>query len=164
MLPEFVTLGVYGCTETAFFQTLQAAKVDTFCDLRRRRGVRGAGYAFANAVRLEARLTELGIRYLHRLDLAPSVALRQQQANVDAASHVAKRQRATLSPLFVAAYEQECLAHFDSLAFVASLGSEAKVVALFCVEQAAAACHRSLVAARLEEELGVHVLDLTCAR
>ena len=51
-MPDFVTIGVYGFDESSFFQTLQNAGVDTFCDLRARRGVRGAAYAFANGERL----------------------------------------------------------------------------------------------------------------
>ena len=64
--------------------------VDTFCDLRARRGVRGREYAFANSQRLQARLAELGIRYVHRLDLAPSAATRSQQHAADAATHTRK--------------------------------------------------------------------------
>src|SRR4051812_16785995 len=77
--PKIVTIGVYGFDEAGFFQALQAAQVDTFCDIRRRRGVRGAEYAFANRQRLAARLAALGIRYLHRLDLAPTNAMRAVQ-------------------------------------------------------------------------------------
>jgi len=35
------------------------------------------------------------------------------------------------------------------------MGSKAHVVALFCVEREPKACHRSLVADRLADELGV---------
>ena len=46
MNPKIVTIGVYGFDETGFFRALQDAEVDTFCDIRDRRGVRGATYAF----------------------------------------------------------------------------------------------------------------------
>jgi len=46
---EFVTIGVYGWDAERFFAALKAAQVDTFCDIRDRRGVRGAEYAFATA-------------------------------------------------------------------------------------------------------------------
>ena len=88
---EFVTIGVYGFDATTFFAALQNAKVDTFCDIRRRRAVRGAAYAFANHQRLEARLVELGIRYLHYIDLAPTTALRGIQ---DACRQSQKNQEA----------------------------------------------------------------------
>lgn len=160
MTPEIVTIGVYGFDEAGFFQTLRDAGVDTFVDIRRRRAVRGAAYAFANSQRLQARLGELGIRYIHWLDLAPGQALRQMQEEADKASKTARRQRVALDPAFVAAYQRERLDNFDSLQFVAGLGPEARVVALFCVERAPAACHRSLVAERLAHDLGVRVVHL----
>jgi len=159
-MTEFVTIGVYGFDAASFFSALQGANVDTFCDIRRRRAVRGAAYAFANRLRLEARLAELGIRYVHYVDLAPSKALRGTQDATDKESKIKKRQRATLSAAFVAGYEAECLEHFDSAAFVASLGAEARVVALCCVEREPAACHRSVLADRLQRDLGVPVTHL----
>ena len=33
---KIVTIGVYGSTEAQFFEALQEAGVDTFCDIRRR--------------------------------------------------------------------------------------------------------------------------------
>ena len=157
---KVVTIGAYGYDAERFFAALQAAGVDTFCDVRRRRGVRGSEYACANRARLEARLAELGIRYVHRLDLAPSNELRQAQYDVDAAEHIGKRQRHALAPGFVDGYQREQLATFDSRAFAESLGPDAGVVALFCVEAEPAACHRSLVAARLAADLGVPVENL----
>jgi uncharacterized protein (DUF488 family) len=160
-LPEFVTIGVYGFDAEQFFQALVAARVDTLCDIRRRRGVRGAEYAFANSQRLQERLAELGIRYLHYIDLAPSTALRKQQEAADKQGHTARRKRALLSPQFVQGYEQSVLADFDAAAFVASLGPDARVAALLCVEREPAACHRSLLAAHLHAKLGVSVRHVT---
>jgi uncharacterized protein (DUF488 family) len=160
MTPEFVTIGVYGFAETSFFRALQDAGVDTLCDIRQRRGVRGSTYAFANSQRLQARLAELGIRYIHRKDLAPGKQVRERQHTADKASKTAKRQRATLSPAFIAAYREEILAGFDSEQFVADLGPKARVVALFCVEREPAACHRSLVAERLEKDLTITITHI----
>ena len=157
---KIVTIGAYGYDAEHFFAALQAAGVDAFCDIRRRRGVRGRDYAFANRARLAARLAELGIRYLHPIELAPSNLLRQMQYAIDAAAHVSKRQRQVLSPTFADGYRQECLATFDSHQFAADLGPEARVVALFCVETEAAVCHRSLVAERLAPELPLPVEHL----
>lgn len=157
---KIVTIGAYGYDAEHFFAALQAAGVDVFCDIRRRRGVRGRDYAFANRARLAARLAELGIRYLHPIELAPSNVLRQMQYAIDAAAHVRKRQRQVLSPTFADGYRQECLATFDSHQFAADLGPEARVVALFCVETEAAVCHRSLVAERLAQELHLPVEHL----
>ena len=157
MKPKFVTIGLYGFDDASFFQALSAAQVDTFCDIRWRRGVRGSDYTFANSQRLQARLVEMGIRYLHRKDLAPTPAVRQRQNEADKASKTAKRQRAGLSPAFVDAYREEILAHFDPQSLLDDLPPDAQVVALFCVEREPAACHRSLVAEKLREVLGVIV-------
>jgi hypothetical protein len=160
-MPEFITIGAHGWDAERFFGALVAAGVDTFCDLRARRGVRGREYAFANSQRLQARLAELGIRYVHRLDLAPSAATRSQQHAADEATHTAKRSRAILSPAFIESYHRERLAGFDAAAFVADLGSDARVIALFCVEREPVACHRSLLAERLTHDLDVKVTHLT---
>jgi hypothetical protein len=163
-VPKLVTLGVYGCTEAAFFTALQAAGVDTFCDIRYRRGVRGSAYAFANSARLQRRLAELGIRYLHFRDLAPSPALRQRQALADKAQGTTKRQRQALGDVFRTGYAEECLAQFNSHEFLERLGPEARVVALFCVEREPAACHRSLLAGKLKQDVGVEVDHLRPGR
>jgi uncharacterized protein (DUF488 family) len=163
MTPEFVTIGVYGFDEAGFFQALCDAAVDTFVDIRRRRGVRGAAYAFGNSQRLQEGLAELGIHYIYRPDLAPSQAVRQTQEAADKASKTAKRQRTGLDPAFVTAYQRERLDNFDSQQFLADLGPEARMVALFCVEREPAACHRSLVAERLVQDLGVRVVHVAPA-
>jgi uncharacterized protein (DUF488 family) len=160
-LPKIITLGVYGTTEAGFFGALAAAGVDTFCDIRLRRGVRGSQYAYANSRRLQARLAELSIRYLHIKELAPSRDLRQRQDAADKSARTRKRKRTELSEPFITGYCEERLKGFDSGKFIDQLGREARVVALFCVERAFGACHRSLVAARLQRDLGVEVVHLT---
>jgi uncharacterized protein (DUF488 family) len=159
-MPSLVTIGVYGSDEASFFAVLQQSGVDTFVDIRARRGVRGAAYAFANSQRLQARLAGLGIRYVHRSDLAPGAETRAQQFAADKASKTGKRQRTVLDPEFAAAYRQERLAGFDSRQFIVDLGPDAHVVALFCVEREPAACHRSLLATRLQRDLGLPVKHL----
>lgn len=158
--PDIITIGVYGYTEEAFFQALQSARVDTFVDVRRRRGVRGSEYAFANSQRLQGRLEEMGIRYLYALDLAPTNAIRNAQYAIDKESGTAKRQRSTLSPAFIDAYTSDILATADLDSFKASLPEDAAVVALFCVERVPEACHRSLLAARLATDYGLSVAHL----
>jgi uncharacterized protein (DUF488 family) len=157
---KIVTIGVFGFSEEAFFDALQTARVDTFCDIRQRRGVRGAPYAFCNSQRLQTRLAELGIRYLHRKDLAPTTAVRQIQYDADKANNVAKRQRATLGQAFIDAYQETVLADFEAQSLLDDLEIGAQVVALFCVEREPGACHRSLVADKLQEELGLEVEDI----
>ena len=157
-----ITIGVYGFSEEAFFEKLRAAAVDTFCDIRWRRGVRGRVYAFANSGRLQNRLAELGIRYLHFRQLAPSPELRQRQADADKAARIQKRKRVALGEAFIAGY-REAMAGFDSRKFIEALGETARVAALFCVERDPAACHRSLLTERLQNDLGseIEVAHLT---
>lgn len=154
---KVVTIGVYGASEAGFFGALQEAGVDTFIDIRRRRGVRGAAYAFANSQRLQTRLAELGIRYVHLLELAPTEAVRDYQRAADARSKATRRERSQISPAFAEAYRREILEPQTAQLFVDALPDDARVVALFCVEREAAACHRSLAAAWLAEELAVDV-------
>lgn len=157
---KVVTIGAIGYSAETFFAALQAAGVDTLVDVRRRRAVRGRDYAFANSQRLQAGLTERGIRYLHRLDLAPPADIRRRQTDADKAAGVAKRQRVAISPLFVEAYEREVLGNFDPRSLRDELPDDAAVIALLCVERLPSACHRSLLAERLGREWDVEVEHL----
>jgi len=161
MQPEIVTIGVYGFEREAFFQALLDTHVDIFCDLRARRGVRGSQYTFVNSARLQQSLQEIGIRYVHCKELAPSAALRAVQTEEDRQAHIAKRVRSTLSQRFIQGYKQEYLALFDARQFMTQISENAAVVCLFCVEHEPDACHRSLVAQHLTQELGLHVTHIT---
>jgi len=153
---KILTIGVYGFSEEAFFQKLQSDGVDTFCDIRWRRGVRGREYAFANNGRLQKRLAELGVRYLHVRELAPTPELGKRQTAADKAAGIKKRKRTTLGEAFIAGYH-EAMANFESRKFIETLGAETKIAALFCVERDPAACHRSLLAERLQRDLGTEI-------
>ena len=76
---EFFTIGVYNSTEQEYFTKLTENNIDTFCDIRQRRGVRGAKYAFVNSNRLQEKLNELDIKYGHVIDLAPTTDIRDLQ-------------------------------------------------------------------------------------
>ena len=157
---KIVTIGVYGFSAETFFAALRQAGVDTFCDIRSRRGVRGSDYVFANRRRLQARLAEMGLRYFYFRELAPSASLRARQAAADKAGHATKSRRTRLAEKFTTGYRQECLRAFESRQFVAQLGPEARVAVLFCVEREPAACHRSLLAERLQQDSGLEVIHL----
>jgi len=118
--------------------------------------VRGPEYAFANSSRLQERLGELGITYLHFRELAPSPELRKRQTAADKAAGIEKRKRSALGEAFIAGYH-EAIAGFDSRRFIESLGVEAQIAALFCVERNPAACHRSLLVERLQQDLGAQL-------
>jgi uncharacterized protein (DUF488 family) len=157
---KIVTIGVYGFGAEEFFRTLVEARVDTFCDLRARRGMRGSQYAFVNSVQLQAKLRELGIRYLHIKELAPSPQNRDKQRTADERAGVAKRDRTMLGEAFKESYRTERLSSFQAADFTEELGDRAQVVALFCVEREPGACHRSLVAEHLARELDLPVEHL----
>jgi uncharacterized protein (DUF488 family) len=160
-IPELiVTIGAYGFDEAGFLQALTDCRVDTFCDLRGRRGMRGSAYAFANSQRLQGALGRLGIRYRHLEELAPTPDIRALQKQDDEQAGVRKREREELSPDFARAYQAAHLAGRAPEWFLAAIGPSARRVALFCVERAPVACHRSLVAGWLSQALGVPVRDL----
>ena len=161
MKPRLITIGVYGFDKDGFFQALLDAQVDTFCDIRLRRGMRGSEYAFVNSTRLQQQLQQLGIRYLHMKELAPSQSIRNQQKVEDKLNRQAKRTRKTLEQTFISAYEAECLSAFDSTDFLQKVGSEAKVISLFCVERDPQACHRSLAAKKIAHDLNLQLEHIT---
>lgn len=157
---QLFTIGVYGKTGEQFFGSLSNAKVDSFCDIRSRRGMRGPLYAFANSTRLQARLSALGIRYYHFRDLAPSDATRQAQRVRDEVEGVGKRSRTVLSSEFKRLYSEERLSRFDSVQFLGRFKPLAERLVLFCVEADPQACHRSILAERLSRDLNAKTIDL----
>ena len=158
-MSRVVTIGVYGFTSESFLDALRGADVRVLLDVRQRRGVRGSEYAWANSQRLQAALAEAGIEYEHHPELAPTTELRQLQYAEDDRQGVGKRSREELAPRYRDRYIGEILDHADLDAVLASL-PEAGAGALFCVERDPEACHRSLVAERLEAEHGLAVTHL----
>ncbi len=157
---EFFTIGVYNSTEKEYFNKLTENRIDTFCDIRQRRGVRGAQYSFVNSNRLQQRLGDLDIKYGHVIDLAPTSEIRELQKEADAQQGELKRDRNKLGKVFTIAYKNKILSHFDFDSFIENLENVgASRVALFCVEEKPEACHRSIVTDRLEQ-LGYKISHL----
>lgn len=149
---EFFTIGVYNSKEQEFFYKLIENNIDTFCDIRQRRGVRGAKYSFVNSNRLQARLKELNINYSHIIALAPTSEIRELQKEVDAKLGEQKRDRNKLGQVFTIAYKNKILANFDFDLFIDKLEKVgASRIVLFCVEEKPKACHRSIVSCKLEK-------------
>jgi uncharacterized protein (DUF488 family) len=128
-------------------------------DVRQRRGVRGAQYAWANSKRLQAALAEAGIDYRHDPELAPTTELRQLQYREDDRLGVGKRSRTELAPEYRRRYLSEILDRVDLAELVAELPDDG-AGALLCVERDPEACHRSLIADRVAAEHGVPVTHL----
>ncbi len=158
MSQRVFTIGAYGFDRGGFFGALEDAGVDIFLDIRQRRGLRGAGYAFANVGRLAPELERRNIVYRHIKELAPDSQIRDLQRAADAASRTLKSKRTELSGAFVEAYTAK-LDHFDWGGLVGELQPFGAPV-LFCVEQRPESCHRSLVAPRLADLLRAEVMNL----
>ena len=157
---EFFTIGVYNLTDQEYFNKLTENSIDTFCDIRQRRGVRGAKYAFVNSNSLQEKLNELDIKYGHVIDLAPTSDIRDLQKETDAQQGELKRDRNKLGKVFTNAYKDRILSHFNFDSFIDKLDEVgANRVVLFCVEEKPEACHRSIVTGKLEK-LGYKITHL----
>jgi len=152
-VPGVATVGVYGFSGETFLDALRAAGVGLILDVRQRRGVRGPQYAWANSKRLQAALADAGIEYEHHPELAPTTELRQLQYREDEREGVGKRSRVRLAPEYTERYTREILDRVDIEGLVAEL-PDGRVSALLCVERDPQACHRSLIAERIETVSG----------
>lgn len=158
---EFFTIGVYNSNEYDFFEKLTSNSIDAFCDIRQRRGVRGSKYSFVNSNRLQERLTEMGIKYAHILDLAPTGEIRTLQKEADLEKGELKSERTHLGEIFMTEYENQILDKFDFDTFIDRLDQVgAHKIVLFCVEELPEACHRSLVARKLKEKYNYKITHL----
>jgi uncharacterized protein (DUF488 family) len=161
MKMEFYTIGVYNSSEKEFFDKLTNNNIDTFCDIRQRRGVRGAKYSFVNSNKLQEMLSELEIKYGHVLNLAPNDEIRNLQKNEDFNNGEKKREREQLGDVFISEYKNKILNKFDFNSFIEQLDNiGAKKIVFFCVEDHAKACHRSIVTKKLEEEYNYKITHL----
>jgi len=158
---KIYTIGVYGSTEEEFFNKLIENRIDTFCDIRQRRGVRGSEYAFANSNRLQSKLAELDIKYAHIFDLAPTTEIREMQYEDDLKQGEKKRSRNQLGGVFSLAYKNKIVQKFDFENFVEKLDEiGASRIGLFCVETKPEACHRSIVANELNKRFNFEIIHL----
>ena len=153
------TVGVYQSSLGDFLDKLRRHRVAMLVDVRQRRGVRGREYAWANSVRLQTALKEAGIQYRHLPELAPTTELRHLQYRADDRNKVGKRSRVELAEAYRRRYLDEVLDRVDLATVLESLPEDA-ITALLCVERDARACHRSLIASRLQEQFGTKVLNL----
>lgn len=157
-MARLATIGVYGFDRDSFLAALGEAQVDLLLDVRQRRGVRGSEYAWANSQRLQAALAEAGIAYSHLNELAPTTEMREAQYREDARRGEGKRSRTALAPEYVRLFTEQVLDPVDLTGIVRWIGDS--TAALLCVERDPEACHRSLIAARMERESGFGVTHL----
>jgi len=158
---NFFTIGVYNSDEITFFQKLLDNKIDTFCDIRQRRGVRGSKYAFVNSNRLQDKLLSLDIKYGYVPQLAPTSEIRDLQKAIDLEKGELKRERQELGKVFTIEYKNQILNSFEFESFFEMLEiAGAKNIALFCVEEHPEACHRSLVTQKLANFYHYNIVHL----
>ncbi len=157
-MAAIATIGVYDFNRDSFLGALTEAGIELVLDVRQRRGVRGSEYAWANSRRLQDSLKEVGIGYSHLKELAPTTELRQAQYRADAKRGEGKRSRTVLASEYARGYTEQILDRVDLAPIVRWIGSSS--AALLCVERDPEACHRSLIAARLQRDWGFSVEDL----
>ena len=158
-MPRIATIGVYEFDAAAFVAELDEAGVTKLFDIRQRRGVRGARYAWANAQRLQALLADARIAYEYHPELAPDTEMRHLQYRDDDRQGVGKRNRVRLAPEYIREYTEEILDLVPLEPLVRQMPVHG-IGALMCVEATAQACHRSLVAERIAERFGFEVINL----
>jgi uncharacterized protein (DUF488 family) len=158
-VPRIATIGVYGFDGPGFIEALDDAGITLVVDVRQRRGVRGTQYAWANAQRLQRRLADHHIAYIRHAELAPTTDLRELQYAADSRTGAGKRSRDALAPEYVDGYTREVLEREPLTPLIEDLPVHGRG-ALLCVEAAASACHRSLIAQRLAERHGFEVEHL----
>lgn len=158
---KIYTIGVYNSTEDSYFNKLKSNNIDLFCDIRQKRGVRGAQYKYVNSNYLQSKLSDMGIKYLYIKELAPTTEIRQKQKDADNLNRETKKQRVTLGEVFASEYCNQILNKFDIGDLIEQIKSiGARNVVFFCVEEHAEACHRSLVANKIGKLLDSEIKNL----
>lgn len=158
---EIYTIGVYNSTENVFFDKLTNNNVDLFLDIRQRRGVRGSQYKFVNSSYLQEKLAKLNIQYKHLIELAPTKEIRTAQKEEDIRSGNSKKTRKTLGNTFKRLYISDILDKYNLDNLVKELYDlNVQKVVLFCVEESPYACHRSIVANRLNQQFNLTIKHL----
>jgi len=158
---QFFTIGVFHSTEEGYFNKLTENRIDTFCDIRQRRSVRGSTYSFVNSTSLQKKLSALRIQYRYETGLAPTQAVREVQKQTDLKNHETITERTVIGKAFASEYKKKILDKFDFKSFMETLERQgSQRVVLFCVEEFASACHRSLVAEKLQKDFHFRVANL----
>jgi len=158
---NFFTIGVFSLTEKEFFEKLTNNNIDTFCDIRQHRGVRGATYSFVNSNKLQQKLKDMGIKYCYISSLAPTTEIRNLQKEIDLKKGESISKRRALGKEFIREYKNKILKKFnfsDFFELLDRIGS--KRIILFCVEKYPEACHRSIISNELDKKYKYFVTHL----
>jgi len=141
--PRVYTIGYQGQTPEAFLKALKSNRVERLVDVREIARSRKPGFSSGA---LSEFLSTNGIEYIHMKGLgSPREARRKLRDDNDFAA---------FSTSFESALEQRR----SDLASLIDLALE-KPTAIMCFERNPAECHRSIIAAKVQE-LGFDVMDL----
>jgi uncharacterized protein (DUF488 family) len=143
---KLATIGYEGAPQDAVFKALRAAKVDLLVDVRAVTSSRRPGFSKSH---LQAGLTAQGIGYLHLKGLGTP-----KEGRLAARAGDLKG----LGRVF-AAHMKTPEARHDYEALLGLLRS-GKKICLMCYEHAPAECHRTIIAERVRQELGLAVENL----
>lgn len=125
---KIYTIGVYQTTEQSFFEKLVQNNISLFCDIRQRRGIRGAQYKYVNSNYLQSKLSELKIPYIYIKELAPTKEIRQKQKDADKLNNETKKQRTILGDVFINEYCEQILNKFNMKTFINELQKKGKKI------------------------------------
>jgi uncharacterized protein (DUF488 family) len=155
------SIGVYNKSEEQFFNDLLKNRIELFCDIRQRRGVRGSKYKFVNSNYLQKNLAKIGIKYVYLPQLAPTNEIRDAQKMDDKKNGILKSKREQLGDTFIQQYTDKILDTIDIDEINKFLIDQNCVnILFFCVEEFPYACHRSLVTDAFKSKFGYPVVHL----
>lgn len=158
---EIFNIGVYNSSETVFFNKLLKNGIDTFIDVRQRRGVRGSKYSFVNSKKLQDKLSQLNIKYFHFLELAPNDEIRNFQKLADKQKNELKKTRDKLDDSFILNYNNLILDNYNIELMITNLQKDgSSKIVFFCVEEKAESCHRHLITEKIKAELKLTTYNL----
>ena len=161
MTIEIFSIGVFNSTESEFFDKLTQNKINLFCDIRQRRGVRGSKYAFVNSKRLQQKLADLHIAYSYIQELAPPPKIRLLQKESDRENKEINTKRRNLGEAFVNEYRSCILKSFNHKEFIEYIEQNGALrIVFFCVEEHPEACHRSLVTEQFKNNYNYKITHL----
>lgn len=155
------SIGVYNKTEEQFFNELLQNRIELFCDIRQRRGVRGSRYKFVNSNYLQDKLAKIGIKYAYLPQLAPTNEIRDAQRMDDTKQGISKSERQQLGATFIQQYKDIIIDKIDiSEIHKFLINQDCLNILFFCVEEFPSACHRSLVTDAFKSKFGYPVVHL----
>jgi len=141
--PRFYTIGYQGQTPEAFLKALRSNRVERLVDVREVARSRKSGFS---SRALSEFLSTNGIEYIHMQRLgSPREARRKLREDNDFVS-------------FSTSFESTLKQRGSDIASLIDLALE-KPTAIMCFERNPAECHRSIIAAKVQE-LGFDVMNL----